>query len=166
MEELVLFVHHQGSKKMAEITVIEAMTVAELLGHGAVRNARGTDGPDEYLVFFGESEAPAPRQALVKHCHAGHLGRVHLTKCIRVNVTVYYTHLTHSKEFAPGTRLKAVKDWAVATFNIPAHDATEHVLEINGTKDRPNTSEPLSILLHGHECGIVFDLVPDIRVEG
>jgi len=114
MEELVLFVHHQGSKKMAEITVIEAMTVAELLGHGAVRNARGTDGPDEYLVFFGESEAPAPRQALVKHCHAGHLGRVHLTKCIRVNVTVYYTHLTHSKEFAPGTRLKAVKDWAVA----------------------------------------------------
>ncbi len=166
MKELIVFVQRQGSRKMTEIAVIDAMTVAELLGHTAFQGQPMPDAPGETLVFFGESEEPAHRDAHVRQCHAGHDGRVHLTKCRRVKVTVHYTHLTHTKEFPPGTRLKTVKDWAVAAFHVPAHDATEHVLEVHGTKEHPNSSEPLSVLVHGHECGVVLDLVPDIRVEG
>jgi hypothetical protein len=166
MEELFVFVHRQGNRKMAEIAVDEAMTVADLLRRPEFQETRISGVPEEILVFFGDSEHPSHHDANVRHCHTGHDGRVHLTKCHRVKVTVHYTHLTHEKEFPPGTRLKKVKEWAVAAFHVPAHDATEHVLEIHGTKDHPNTSEPLSLLVHGHDCGVVFDLVPDIRVEG
>jgi hypothetical protein len=62
--------------------------------------------------------------------------------------------------------LKTVKAWAVSAFNVPAHDAIEHVLEIHGTRDRPSISEPLSVLVQGHDCVVAFDFVPDIRVEG
>ena len=166
MEELFVFVHRQGIKQMTEIAVVETMTVAELLGHKDLRGHSGVTVSEEVLVFFGESEEPAERHAPVKQCHAGHDGRVHLTKCHRVKVTVFFTHLAHTKDFPPGTRLKKVKDWAVAAFNVPVHDATEHVLEIHGTKDRSNPSEPLSVLMHGHDCELCFNLVPDIRVEG
>ena len=166
MEEMIMFVHRQGNRKMTEIAVSEAMTVADLLVHSGLQGRLGAEELREFLVFFGEAEEPAHHGAHVRHCHKGHDGRVHVTKCHRVKVTVHYTHLTHTKEFPPGTRLKTVKDWAVAAFHVPAHDATEHVLEIHGTKEHPNTSEPLSVLVHAHDCGVVFDLVPDIRVEG
>jgi hypothetical protein len=166
MEELFVFVHRQGSKRMIEIVVIEAMTVADLANHASLSEGYGNVLPAADLVFFGDSEAPASPHEHVSDCHRRHDGRIHLTKCHRIAVSVHYTHGTHSKDFPPGARIKAVKNWAVAQFNVPALDAAEHVLEIHGTKDRPNPSEPLSILVHGDGCKLVFDLVPDIRVEG
>jgi hypothetical protein len=40
------------------------------------------------------------------------------------------------------------------------------VLQICNSADRPPSDTPLHQLVHGHDCSLCFDLVPEKRVEG
>ena len=73
---------------------------------------------------------------------------------------------TTEHEFAPGARVRAVKEWAVHTFKLSAKDAAEHVLQLCQSTERPSSDTPLHQLVKGHACDLCFDLVPEKRVEG
>jgi hypothetical protein len=45
-------------------------------------------------------------------------------------------------------------------------EAGEHVLQIAGTHDRPAPSTHLGALAACPHCQVIFDLVPDQRVNG
>jgi hypothetical protein len=45
-------------------------------------------------------------------------------------------------------------------------EAGEHVLQITGTKDRPDPGTHLGTLAACPDCRLAFDLVPNERVNG
>lgn len=92
--------------------------------------------------------------------------RIHVTHCKKVKVKVNYLEKTGNRAFPPGTRVRAVKLWAVREFKINPTDAGEHVLQICNTTVQPPTDTPLVELIQAGSCDICFDLVPEKRVEG
>ena len=49
---------------------------------------------------------------------------------------------------------------------MTGEEAGEHVLQIAGTKDRPDPGTHLGTIASCPACKIAFDLVPDERVNG
>ena len=89
-----------------------------------------------------------------------------MTRCRRIKTTVHFLDKTAEHEFAPGARVRAVKEWAVQTFKQSPKDAAEHVLQLCHSTERPSSDTPLHQLVQGHACDLCFDLVPEKRVEG
>ncbi|PWS37134.1 hypothetical protein DFH01_09710 [Falsiroseomonas bella] len=163
MSDRSFFVHRAGSKCITEVTVSSTATVRDVLRLPEI--AKGAVQGDDLLVFIDEQESPAHRDVMLETCGA-HGGRIHLVRCKKVEVRVYFMDREACRAFPPGTRLKKVKEWAVREFGLAAGDAIEHLLQIHGSTDRPNSATPLSALLDECGCSIAFDFVPDVRVEG
>lgn len=165
MVGLNIFVHQVGSTRLTEVVVEPSAIGLDVLRHPELSVAVEAIG-DEILIFIDEQDAPVGHHEKLEDHGAVAGGRLHLVHCHQVEVRVYYMHLEACRPFPPGIHLKRVKEWAVREFGLAQGDAVEHVLQIHGTTDRPNSATPLSTLLKGHGCAIAFDLVPDKRVEG
>jgi len=60
-----------------------------------------------------------------------------------------------------------VKQWAAVTkFKMTEAEASEYVLQIVGTHDRPAPGTRLGTLAKFPYCQVAFSLVPDQRVNG
>lgn len=92
--------------------------------------------------------------------------RIHVTRCLKVRVTVHFLDKSAHETFAAGARVRKVKAWAVREFKLEGQDAAEHVLQLCGTTTRPATDTPLQELTQPDACAVCFDLVPEKRVEG
>lgn len=69
--------------------------------------------------------------------------------------------------FGPGTTVARTKTWAAERkFGMTPQEASEHVLQITGTKDRPDPGTHLGTLASCPACKVAFDLVPNERVNG
>lgn len=162
LTQTVIFVQVQGKPGIIEAKLPERPTLNHL--HEALLRAGVTiDG--ESSLFIDESEHPEQGKSEPLP-HLKHGSRVHVTHCARIKTTVNFLekHLTH--DFPPGARVQKVKDWAVDKFRIDPKDAAAHVLRLCNSAQQPPTDTRLIELLHGRECGLCFDLVPDKRVEG
>ena len=51
--------------------------------------------------------------------------------CPRIKTTVQYLDKGLEREFAPGTRVRAIKAWAIREFHLDEKDGAEHVLQIS-----------------------------------
>ena len=68
---------------------------------------------------------------------------------------------------ALATTVARVKHWAAQRkFNMSPEEASEHVLQIKGSHDRPAPGTHLGTLAACPQCAVAFDLVPDQRVNG
>jgi hypothetical protein len=163
MSELILFVQVHGQPGIAEMAISAMATADEI--HRALE-AAGIEIDDEIAVFIDESDEPLPRD------HKGQIeglktgARIHVTRCKKVKVTVHFQHKTIERAFSPGSRVRAVKHWAVHELKINPIDAGEHVLQLCNSTKQPPTDTPLAELTDGHACAVCFDLVPEKRVEG
>ena len=81
---------------------------------------------------------------------------------------VHYNGRNLSESFGPGVPMHRVKEWAVGNkgFNLNPVDAAEHVLQLTGTSDRPDEDVHIGSLVGTTSCGVEFDLVAKVRVEG
>jgi hypothetical protein len=168
MEPITLFVHRQGAHDLAEIAIHTDATWADLLDHpgvAAIIEAMGVDA-DAVTIFIDEHETPVTPHLPLNYSGARHSSRVHLTHCHKIEVEVFFQHRSACRLFAPGAKVRRVKDWTAQEFGLAKNDAIEHVLETHDSTDRPNPATPLSALAHDHHCKAAFDLVPDKRVEG
>ena len=69
--------------------------------------------------------------------------------------------------FAPGTTIARVKRWAAEKeFGMSREEASEHVLQLSGSQERPAPGTHLGALVTCKVCKLSFDLVPDERVNG
>jgi hypothetical protein len=163
MSKPIIFIQVQGRPGILEAEVPEAATLGEL--HEALA-AVGAPVDAGTFVFIDESEnhEQGEHGQRVERLKRG--SRVHLSHCRRIKTTVHYLDKTAERDFPPGARVRAVKDWAVRTFTLSPKDAAEHVLQICNSMKRPSSDTPLHELVQGLGCALCFDLVPEKRVEG
>ena len=163
MSKLVIFIQVQGRPGILESELSEAATIGEL--HDALTSL-GVEVVADIFVFIDEAEEHQPTERHHPISGLKHGARVHVCRCRRIKTTVHFLERTAEHEFAPGRRVRAVKEWAVHTFKLNPKDAAEHVLQICNSTKRPASDTPLHELVEGHGCALCFDLVPEKRVEG
>jgi hypothetical protein len=133
--------------------------------HGVIA-ALGIELGQDTFIFIDEDEEPLERKDHEPLPKIKRGGRIHISKCRKIKVTVHFLEKTEEHAFAPGARVKKVKAWAVEKFKLDHHDAAEHVLQVCNSTDRPSTDTPLHELTKAPVCSMCFDLVPEKRVEG
>jgi len=121
----------------------------------------------DVLIFLEDSDEPVNELLMVRE-HAGRVGiKTHLHRCRHVEVTVTFNNETVRHRFGPGTTVTRVKLWAAEhKFKMSPEEASEHVLQISGTHERPAPGTHLGTLTMCPKCSVAFDLVPDQRVNG
>jgi hypothetical protein len=163
MPQPILFVQIQGNARIVEVPIADNVTEAEV--HNAL-SAAGVLATPELFIFMDEADEHIRRESDRPAPGAKHGARVHVARCHRVKTTMHFLDKTIDREFPPGARVRSVKAWAVREFYLDHKDAAEHVLQICNSTERPASDTPLHALLHGHDCAVCFDLVPEKRVEG
>ncbi|HEY1929862.1 MAG TPA: hypothetical protein VGG92_20520 [Caulobacteraceae bacterium] len=158
----VVDIFYQGEHGR-EIEVAEAAlaeTLAALKGRLGERHGYTA----EVLVFVEDEDEPLSDEITIEVI-VERGGKLHFHHCREVEVTVGFAGKRHSRTFAPSATVARVKTWAAEAFNMTAHDAGEHVLQIAGTHDRPSPAAHIGALA-GKVCKIAFDLVADERING
>ena len=158
-----IFIHHGERGNLSEGALPASPTGIDLEW---LLRSLNIDLDDTCRVLLDEEDEPldltskAPLKGLKSGC------RIHVTRCLRVRVTVNYLERTAHETFAGGARVRRVKAWAVREFELKEQDAIEHLLQLCNSEDRPTTDTPLHELTKRGDCAICFDLVPEKRVEG
>ena len=83
-------------------------------------------------------------------------------------MTVNFNVDQKTKTFPPSATVGRVKKWAVGEhgFDLKGVDATEHLLQLCGSTDRPDEDIHIGTLVTAPACSLCFDLVPKQRIEG
>jgi hypothetical protein len=163
MSKTIIFIQADGTPGVTEAEITIPATVRDL--HEAFKTY-GIDFDKEHDAFVDEADNSVPRDAKAIVEGLKHGSRVHVTRCKKIKVTVHYMHRTIDRAFAPGTRVRAVKQWAVRELKLNPTDAGEHVLQLCNSTIQPPTDAALAELVNGWSCDVCFDLVPEKRIEG
>jgi hypothetical protein len=163
MSNLLIFIQVHDRPEILETEISAAATLGEL--HAALA-VLGITVDAETFIFVDEVEEHEHNERNEPLRHVKHGSRVHVGRCKRIATTVNFLDKSETREFPPGARVRAVKEWAAHVFDMDPKDAAEHVLQLCNSTDRPPTDTPLHQLVHGHHCALCFDLVPEKRVEG
>jgi hypothetical protein len=163
MSKSTIFVQLHGQPGIVEAELSEEATLGDL--HDALAKA-GVTVEAGAFVFIDEADQPAEGDRHQRLPSVKRGCRIHVSRCKRIATTVHYLDKTAEHAFPPGARVRAVKAWAVEKFRLSPKDAAEHVLQLCKSTERPSSDTPLHQLVHGHDCALCFDLVPEKRVEG
>ncbi len=163
MTAIDVFYQGEGVREVEHIELGPDHTFASL--KSIIIEKHGLE-PD-VLIFLEDSDEPLDELLLVRE-HAGHVGvKVHVHRCRHVEVAVTFNNETVHHRFGPGATVARVKHWAAEhKFKMSPEEASEHVLQIKGTHDRPAPGTHLGTLAACPHCAVSFDLVPDQRVNG
>lgn len=162
MTKLKLFMQIEGRRS------IELIEVAEDAGPDAVLAAAAALGLaiEAAMVFAGEDEHPLHMGKPLHHQGVKDKHRVHVHRCKKIGVTLHYADTPEAhRAFPPTATVTHVKRWYVHELKMAPVDASEHVLQITGTNDRPDPDVQIGALVTGC-CEIALSLVPVKRVEG
>jgi len=162
MKSIDIFYQREGVRDVGHLESEPEANLAEikarLIGLGAATA--------ETLLFAEDNDDPLD-EAMTVDKAAGKGGlKLHLHRCHRVEVAVTFMTKTENRSFGPGVTVAAVKRWATDKFNMSKEDASEHVLQLKSTFDRPPPGTHIGALAHGPKCRVDFDLVPNERVQG
>lgn len=176
-DELELFIHGHGAKPR----VIKA-SAGEKLRDVLIRLAIINEGQDDVLVFVGESEealtepdevedgtdkhAPVDVNLTVEILELKRHRHIHVHKCRHVAVEVNFTGKTKRRRFSPATTVGVVTHWARKKFHLESAAASEYVLQICNSTDRPRPDKHLGELVEPTKCSICFDLVKEVTPQG
>lgn len=156
---------------------IPEITLLQLSEHGKVRDILAVAqesglslAGDEHslLLLLENTEDVLAFDLLLEEAHIGHRSRVHVHRCRRLEVMVNFNGAQRMHAFSSATTIEQVQRWVVGKdgFNLPALDATEHLLQLCSSSDRPDDDTHIGALVQFPTCGLCFDLVPKVRVEG
>lgn len=163
MSKTIIFIQAEGKPDVTEAEITIPATVRDL--HEAFKT-HGIDFDKELEAFVDEADSPAPHDVKATVEGLKHGSRIHVTHCKKIKVTVHYMHRIIERAFAPGTRVRTVKQWAVRELKLNPTDAGEHVLQLCNSTIQPPTDAALAELVNGRSCDVCFDLVPEKRIEG
>ncbi|MBS0641742.1 MAG: hypothetical protein JSS43_17910 [Proteobacteria bacterium] len=163
MTTIDVFYQGEGISEIAHLEVdadhsFAAVRIAIMAKHGLA--------PDT-LIYLEDADEPIDEACLVHH-HVGRAGiKAHVHRCRHVAVSVTFNGETVRHRFGPGTTVARVETWAAERkFGMTPQEAGEHVLQIAGTKERPDPGTHLGTLATCPDCHVAFDLVPNERVNG
>lgn len=163
MNSIDLFCQGEGIGEILHIELEPSATFAVLKSRLAGRHPI----PDDVLLFIEDKDEPIDESVFVKDCATATGLKVHIHRCRHVKVTVTFNGKMVERHFAPSSTVARVKRWAAEKeFGMSEDDAGEHVLQIEGTHDRPAPGTHVGALTNDRADSLSFDLVPDERVNG
>ena len=162
MTNIEVFFTAEHIPQVSSIEVDVKHTIAAVLAE--IRRRHG--GEEGLLVFLEDADDPIEVTVLVDELAKRGPLKVHLHRCRHVEVSVTYNGRTVKHAFAPGATIARIKRWAAEKLDIKPGDATELLLQIHGTTERPSLSTHVGTLVKCPHCAIAFDLVTNVRVNG
>ncbi len=160
MSNLKLFLQFSGHRPVELIEV-----AAEATARSVLDAAAALGGPADGEVFAADREAPLDPDTPLRAQGVKDKDRIHVHTCRQIQVTLTFAGDTKHHPFRPSTTVAEVKAWFVDKLHMTPVDATEHVLQITGTSDRPDPDAQIGALVTSH-CALDLTLVPIKRVEG
>jgi len=163
MSSIDIFYQGEGVLDFEHIEVSSESTLGAV--KKVIAEKHGIGG--EILLFLEDGEQPLDEQIIVADICPGGNAKLHVHRCHEVAVSVNFAGQTVHHTFRPAKTVGAVKNWsAIHKFGMTEAEASEHRLQIVGTKDRPPPGTHIGALVTHPHCKIAFDLVPDERVNG
>jgi hypothetical protein len=163
MQTLDIFYQGCGIREIEHIEANRGHTVAII--KEVLFNKHAVEA--DTLVFLENHETPLEDHIVIFELVQSESAHLHLHRCLHVEVTVRFNGKPETRKFAPSATIAHIKQWAaVKKFGMTEEEAGEHLLQIAGTKDRPAPGVHVGTLTSCPECKVVFDLVPDERVNG
>ena len=162
MGSIEVFYQREGTREIEHVEATPETTFGALTALLAEKHGLA---PDVVLFLEDTDEPVVATQTL--HGQAGRAGvKLHAHRCRHIGVAVTFNGQPAEHRFGPGTTVARVKKWAAEKFGMTPEDASEHVLQVVGTHDRPAPGTHLGALVTCPHCRVAFDLVPDHRVNG
>ncbi len=162
-----IFIQGEGIPKITLVRVHLKDTVADLI---KVAREHGLSTPEgsEVFVFVENTDTPLALDAKIDEVGLISRSRVHIHCCKRVEVTVNFNADQLKSFFPPSATVAWIKKWAVGKdgFGMSDVDATEHLLQVCHSTDRPDEDMHIGTLVKASDSAICFDLVAKQRVEG
>jgi hypothetical protein len=162
MSELQLFLQVEGDRRIELIKLPADANAGAILAE-AQRLGFAVEG---VLIFVEGRDEPVTIDIVLREIGVGHRHRVHIHRCRHIATVIHFNEVTKEHAFVPHTTVGEVKKWFVGKIDMSAVDASEHVLQLTNTTDRPPVDLQLGSLVTHHHCAVDFTLVPIKRVEG
>ncbi len=170
MPEIEIFVQGEGIPEIILLRVPGSGTVRDILSSAEAQGVRFAQDERSLVILVEDQEMGLSPDLSLEEAHIGHRSRVHVHRCHRVEVTVNYNSAQKARAFSPSATVERVKRWAVGPqpegFGLQGVDATEHLLQLCHSRTRPDEDTHIGSLVTFPDCGLCFDLVPKVRVEG
>jgi hypothetical protein len=164
MPTVQLFLQFEGHPRVELIQLDENATVADLI-EAARKAGLPDDRKDGASVFAHDADHPLDLTLTLKAAGVRDKHRVHVHRCKKVEVTLHFNERTEKLTFPPAATVDKVKKEFVKSLDMSKVDASEHVLQLCGSADRPDPDTHIGSLVCGC-CALCFDLVPIKRIEG
>lgn len=163
MPTIDIFYQGEGLREVEHVEVDQEQSFGALKALLIEKHGLGK----EMIIFLEDSDEALDEERALRE-HVGHAGvKVHLHRCMHIEVAVTFNGETVRHRFVPGTTVARVKRWAAEDkFKMSKEEASEHVLQMSGSHDRPAPGTHIGTLASCPACRIAFDLVADQRVNG
>lgn len=126
----------------------------------------GTDASEVTLSVEGHDDDAFGQATHVEHLKKEHGVRIHLHRCVTIEVQVRFGSAVVMHKFRPATTVGHVRQWAGHKLGMQPGDIAEHVLQIAGTNEQPDVDVHIGTLTQCPQCSVTFDLVPAHRING
>lgn len=164
MSKIQLFLQFEGSREVELIQLDSEALVSDVL-QAAVKLGLTENQLVDAHVFGPDNDAPLKLDISLSKQGIRDKHRVHVHRCRRIDVTLHFNELTEVMQFPPANTVDHVKKRFVHVIHMSPVDATEHVLQLCGTNERPEPDTQIGTLV-SECCSLCFNLVPIKRVEG
>nr|WP_137677430.1 hypothetical protein [Parerythrobacter lutipelagi] len=163
MKTIDILLQGEGIDDVQLLSLPEDSDLAALLKAASGCHTEPT--PEAGMLVFVQDEDKPLKDGKLPRPKGGQPLCLHVHRCRKIAVSVNYNGVTKPAEFSPARTVGAVKTHvATKLFDLSKHDAAEHVLQLPGSKDRPDADTHVGSL--ASDCAVAFDLVPLVRVEG
>ena len=169
--ELEVFVHLPG-KRPRVVPAEPTETLRNLLSRLEV----GNEGAHDILVFVGEcdhaltkgedSHQPADLDLSLADLELDKHHHLHCSRCPEIDTFIHFSGKELNRKFSPATTVEVATRWARMNLRLDAAAASEFVLQLSGTEDKPRSSQHLGELVQGGECKLSFELVKEMTPQG
>ena len=170
MSEIEIFMQGEGIPEIILLRVPGNGTVRDILKSAETQGIHFAGDESSLVILVEDQETELSTDLSLEEAHIGHRSRVHVHRCHRVEVTVNFNAAHITRAFHPSATVERVKRWAVGPapegFGLHIVDATEHLLQLCHSTTRPDEETHIGSLVTFPDCGLCFDLVPKVRVEG
>jgi hypothetical protein len=117
-------------------------------------------------VYRVDDEAELDLELTVMEVFGERPGHVVVHKCHRIEVTVSYGGTDKIVQAHPATRIRKVREKAIAAFGIARGDAADLVLRLPETTADLPAAEPVGAFVTAGSCAVTLDLVHATRAQG
>jgi len=170
MNEVEIFVQGEGIPEITLVRVPGNGIVRDILKSAETQGVRFAGDERSLVILVEDQEMELSHDLSLEEPQIGHRSRVHIHRCHRLEVTVNFNAAQKTRAFPPSATVERVKRWAVGPepegFGLEGVDATEHLLQLCHSTTRPDEDTQIGSLVTFPDCGLCFDLVPKVRVEG